>query len=81
MVVPGWGGGGASWLMPISSPQQRPGPEFFDLSSCPGEWLGQPDWTLEGVGGPQAQGLPPRHTHPHGPPRATSFLQHVGGHH
>uniref|UniRef100_A0A8C9K076 Homeodomain interacting protein kinase 4 n=1 Tax=Panthera tigris altaica TaxID=74533 RepID=A0A8C9K076_PANTA len=74
----GWG---ASWLMVLSSPPQRPGPELFDPSSCPGEWLSEPDWTLEGVRGPLAQGLPPRHVHPHGAPRTTSFLQHVGGHH
>nr|KAF6406899.1 homeodomain interacting protein kinase 4 [Molossus molossus] len=60
---------------------ERPSPELFDPSSCPGEWLSEPDWTLEGIRGPQAQGLPPCHAHPHGPPRATSFLQHVGGQH
>ncbi|XP_032341915.1 LOW QUALITY PROTEIN: homeodomain-interacting protein kinase 4 [Camelus ferus] len=60
---------------------ERPGPELFDPSSCSGEWLNEPEWTLEGIRGPRAQGLPPRHTHPHCPPRATSFLQHVGGHH
>ncbi|ELW72355.1 Homeodomain-interacting protein kinase 4 [Tupaia chinensis] len=59
----------------------RAGSELFDPSSCPGEWLNEPDWTLEGVRGARAQGLPPRHSHPHKPPRATSFLQHVGGHH
>uniref|UniRef100_A0A8C9AEN2 non-specific serine/threonine protein kinase n=1 Tax=Prolemur simus TaxID=1328070 RepID=A0A8C9AEN2_PROSS len=60
---------------------ERPGPELFDPGSCPGEWLSEPDWTLEGVRGSRAQGLPPRHPHPHGPSRTTSFLQHVGGHH
>nr|XP_014715751.1 homeodomain-interacting protein kinase 4 [Equus asinus] len=60
---------------------ERPGPDLFDPGSCPGEWLSEPDWILEGVRGPRAQGLPPHHTHPHGPPRTTSFLQHVGGHH
>ncbi|XP_032697891.1 homeodomain-interacting protein kinase 4 [Lontra canadensis] len=59
----------------------RPGPELFDPSSCPGEWLNEPDWTLEGVRGPRAQGLPARHAHLHGPSRTTSFLQHVSGHH
>ncbi|XP_055993046.1 homeodomain-interacting protein kinase 4 [Sorex fumeus] len=60
---------------------ERPGAELFDPSSCPGEWLSDTEWTLEGIRGPRAQGLQPRHIHPHGPPRATSFLQHVGGHH
>ncbi|XP_054394889.1 homeodomain-interacting protein kinase 4 isoform X1 [Pongo abelii] len=61
---------------------RRPDPELFDPSSCPGEWLSEPDWTLESVRGPRAQGLPPRRSHQHGPPRgATSFLQHVTGHH
>ncbi|XP_006759277.1 PREDICTED: homeodomain-interacting protein kinase 4 [Myotis davidii] len=60
---------------------ERPSPELFDPSTCPGEWLSEPDWALEGIRGPRAQGLPPRHTHPHGPPRTTSFLQHVGGQH
>ncbi|KAM5210134.1 homeodomain-interacting protein kinase 4 [Hipposideros larvatus] len=59
---------------------ERPGPELFDPSSCPGEWLSE-DWTLEGIRGSRAQGLPPRHVHPHSLPRATSFLQHVSGHH
>ncbi|KAM6224583.1 homeodomain-interacting protein kinase 4 [Rhynchocyon petersi] len=54
---------------------ERSGPELFNPSSCPGEWLNDPDWSLEGIRGPRAQGLPPRHS------RATSFLQHVGGHH
>ncbi|XP_006900957.1 PREDICTED: homeodomain-interacting protein kinase 4 [Elephantulus edwardii] len=54
---------------------EKPGPKLFDPSSCPGEWLNDPDWSLEGIRGPRAQGLPPRHS------RATSFLQHVGGHH
>ncbi|XP_006871479.1 PREDICTED: homeodomain-interacting protein kinase 4 [Chrysochloris asiatica] len=54
---------------------ERPVPELFDPSSCSGEWLNDPEWSLEGIRGPRAQGLPPRH------PRATSFLQHVGGHH
>ncbi|NP_001267221.1 homeodomain-interacting protein kinase 4 [Pan troglodytes] len=59
---------------------QRPDPELFDPSSCPGEWLSEPDCTLESVRGPRAQGLPPRRSHQHGPPRgATSFLQHVTG--
>lgn len=69
----------ASRLMP-SFPPQRPDSELFDPSSCAGEWLSE-DWTLEGIRGPRAQGLPPRHVHPHSQPRATSFLQHVGGHH
>ncbi|XP_003943216.1 homeodomain-interacting protein kinase 4 [Saimiri boliviensis] len=60
---------------------ERPDPELFDPSSCPGEWLSEPDWTLEGIRGPRAQGLPPRHSYQHGPHRATSFLQHVSGHH
>ncbi|XP_036202214.1 homeodomain-interacting protein kinase 4 [Myotis myotis] len=60
---------------------ERPSPELFDPSTCPGEWLSEPDWALEGIRGPRAQGLPHRHTHPHGPPRTTSFLQHVGGQH
>ncbi|XP_008852219.1 homeodomain-interacting protein kinase 4 [Nannospalax galili] len=60
---------------------ERSGPELFDPSSCPGEWLNEPEWTLEGTRGSRAQGLPPRHPHPHGPPWATNFLQHVGGHH
>nr|ABK42513.1 HIPK4 [synthetic construct] len=60
---------------------ERPGPELFDPSSCPGEWLSEPEWTLEGIRGSRAQGLPAHHPHPHGPPRTTSFLQHVGGHH
>ncbi|XP_008580609.1 PREDICTED: homeodomain-interacting protein kinase 4 [Galeopterus variegatus] len=60
---------------------EKSGPELFDPSSSPGEWLSEPDWTLEGVRGPRAQGLPPRHPHPRGLPLATSFLQHVGGHH
>ncbi|CAO2626271.1 Homeodomain-interacting protein kinase 4 [Lemmus lemmus] len=61
---------------------EKPGPELiFDPSSCPGEWLNEPEWTLEGIRGSRAQGLPARHPHPHGPPRTTSFLQHVGGHH
>ncbi|EAW56960.1 homeodomain interacting protein kinase 4, isoform CRA_a [Homo sapiens] len=68
--------------MPLSLPPQRPDPELFDPSSCPGEWLSEPDCTLESVRGPRAQGLPPRRSHQHGPPRgATSFLQHVTGHH
>ncbi|XP_008068023.1 homeodomain-interacting protein kinase 4 [Carlito syrichta] len=93
----GWEEGecpGASAELPVIIPQrdgdgpqikdmtmdtERPGPELFDPSSCPGEWLSEPDWTLEGIRGPRAQGLPPRH--PHCPPRTTSFLQHVGGHH
>ncbi|XP_004710389.1 homeodomain-interacting protein kinase 4 [Echinops telfairi] len=54
---------------------ERPVAELFDASSCPEEWLSDPDWSLEGVRVPRAQGLPARH------PRATSFLQHVGGHH
>ncbi|EDM07949.1 rCG54645 [Rattus norvegicus] len=60
---------------------ERSGPELFDPSGCPGEWLNEPEWTLEGIRGSRAQGLPARHPHPHGPPRTTSFLQHVGGHH
>ncbi|XP_040832233.1 homeodomain-interacting protein kinase 4 [Ochotona curzoniae] len=60
---------------------ERSGLELFEPSSCPGEWLSNTDWTLEGIRGPRAQGLPPRHPHQHGPPRAASFLQHVGGHH
>ncbi|XP_007536773.1 homeodomain-interacting protein kinase 4 [Erinaceus europaeus] len=62
---------------------ERPDPELFDPSSCPGEWLSEPDWTLEGLRGPRTQGLTPRHVHvhPHGPPRAANFLQHVSGHH
>ncbi|TKC40067.1 hypothetical protein EI555_019877 [Monodon monoceros] len=79
-AIPQWDRDGPD-IKDMTVDAERPGPEFFDLGSCPGEWLGQPDWTLEGVGGPRAQGLPPRHTHPHGPPRATSFVQHVGGHH
>ncbi|XP_075394062.1 homeodomain-interacting protein kinase 4 [Tenrec ecaudatus] len=54
---------------------ERPVAELFDASSCPEEWLSDPDWSLEGVRVPRAQGLPARH------PRTTSFLQHVGGHH
>nr|XP_004670457.2 homeodomain-interacting protein kinase 4 [Jaculus jaculus] len=60
---------------------ERSGPELFDPSGCPGEWLSKPEWTLDGVRGPRAPGLPPRQSHTHGPPRATSFLQHVSGHH
>uniref|UniRef100_A0A673V6N4 non-specific serine/threonine protein kinase n=1 Tax=Suricata suricatta TaxID=37032 RepID=A0A673V6N4_SURSU len=60
---------------------ERSSPELFDPSSFPGEWLSEPDWILDGVRGPRAQGLQPRHVHPHGPPRTASFLQHVGGHH
>lgn len=66
---------GASWLIAFSSPPpQGPGPELFNHSSCPGEWLSEPDWILEGIRGPQTQGLQPCHTLPHGPPQATSFL-------
>ena len=65
----------------LSLPPQKPGPELFDPSSCSGEWLSEPDWTLEGIRGPQAPGLRSRHAHPHGPLRASSFLQHVGGQH
>ncbi|KAI5234599.1 Homeodomain-Interacting Protein Kinase 4 [Manis pentadactyla] len=53
---------------------EGPGPKLFNHSSCPGEWLSEPDWILEGIRGPQAQGLQPCHTLPHGPPQATSFL-------
>ncbi|KAL6090098.1 hypothetical protein STEG23_012846 [Scotinomys teguina] len=60
---------------------ERSGLELFDSSSCPGEWLNEPEWTLEDIRGSRAQGLPAHHPHPHGPPRTTSFLQHVGGHH
>ncbi|EHB18341.1 Homeodomain-interacting protein kinase 4 [Heterocephalus glaber] len=57
------------------------GPELFNPNYRPGEWLSEADWTLEGIRGLRAQGVPPRHLQPHAPPRGTSFLQHVGGHH
>ncbi|XP_074134534.1 homeodomain-interacting protein kinase 4 [Sminthopsis crassicaudata] len=65
---------------------ERAAPELYDagappLPPCPGEWLSDPDWSLEGGGGARGQAPPPRHPHPHGPPRVTGFLQHVGGHH
>ncbi|XP_024433222.2 homeodomain-interacting protein kinase 4 [Desmodus rotundus] len=65
----------------VTMDAEKPGPELFDPSSCSGEWLSEPDWTLEGIRGPRAPGLRSRHAHPHGPLRASSFLQHVGGQH
>ncbi|KAM5236173.1 homeodomain-interacting protein kinase 4 [Ctenodactylus gundi] len=79
-IIPQREGDGPS-IKDVAMDTERPGPELFNPSCCPGEWLGKADWTLEGVRGPRAQGLPPRLPVPHPPPRATSFLQHVGGHH
>uniref|UniRef100_G3TT86 non-specific serine/threonine protein kinase n=1 Tax=Loxodonta africana TaxID=9785 RepID=G3TT86_LOXAF len=73
-TIPQRGGDGPD-IKDLAMNAERADPELFDPSSCPGEWLSDPDWSLEGVRGPQAQGLLPHHT------RATSFLQHVGGHH
>ncbi|XP_005414113.1 PREDICTED: homeodomain-interacting protein kinase 4 isoform X2 [Chinchilla lanigera] len=61
--------------------EERSGPELFNTNCCPGEWLGEADWSTQGIRGLRAQGVPTRHLHPHTTPRATSFLQHVGGHH
>ena len=79
-VIPQRDGDGPD-IKDMTMDAESPGPELFDPNSCPGEWLSEPDWTLEGLRGPRVQGLPPCHAHPHGPPRATSFLQHVGAHH
>ncbi|KAM6153670.1 homeodomain-interacting protein kinase 4 [Erethizon dorsatum] len=61
--------------------EEKSGPELFNPNYRPGEWLSEADWSLEGIRGLRAQGVPARHLHPHAPPRGTSFLQHVGGHH
>ncbi|KAM4825056.1 homeodomain-interacting protein kinase 4 [Thomomys bottae] len=81
-TIPQRDGDGPS-IKDMSMDAERSGPELFEPNSCPGEWLSEPEWALESVRGSRVQGLPPRHPHPHphGPPRATSFLQHVGGHH
>lgn len=66
---------------PLLLLSQRSGPELFNPNCRPGEWLSEADWSLEGIRGLRAQGVPARHLHPHAPPRGTSFLQHVSGHH
>ncbi|KAK1330195.1 hypothetical protein QTO34_010381 [Cnephaeus nilssonii] len=58
---------------------ERPSPELFDPSACPGEWLSEPDWTLEGIRGPRAQGLPTRHTHPPVHPGPPAFCSMSAG--